>query len=183
MSSSSFWSSGTGKKITGSADEAFIQDFATIPEGTAAIAEIFKFELGEHREDRGAYKITWRILEGEFKGRRVTQSIRCFAPKPEQVDRALNMLKLVMDLCEYVPSHGEAPSTDDVSEMCGAVLGIKIGEWEQGGKTGNFVREVHPSAGFEVKTGEAVAAVTKTPESALTRNAAKKALSEQDVPW
>lgn len=182
----SFWKSGTGATVTGSPDEAYIQSFATIPEGTKAVAVLHKAELDDGEYGK-AYSLQWKFLEGDFKGRIVFQRIKAFSGKPEQIQRALNMLKLVLDLCNFKPTHANAPTNEDVAQLVGNTAGIVVGEWsmldEQTGKMreGNFVREVHPATGFVAATGSRV-------ESAFSRqrtNTEAKApqLTDEDIPW
>ena len=179
---SAFWQSGTGNEITGDPKSAFLQDFTVIPDGTLAVAVIDKFELVEKSDQYGEkkyYEIMWKITSPDFKGRVVSQKIKPFDGKPEAIDRNLNMMKLVMTLCQYKPTHANAPSTDDLRPMIGKSAGIKIREWSMpkqdgsGMMEGNFVAEVHPAQGFQCEVGEKLE-VIYTPstgvDSALSRN-------------
>ena len=193
----SFWKSDSGQAITGSPDSAFIKDFTTIPEGTKALSSIKKFEVvnkeaTQYADAQKFIQITHKLVDGEFRNREVTQKIKCFAGKPEQVERAKNMLMLVMKLCDYRPSHSNEPTTQDLSEMAGKFVGIVIGEWSMpkqdgsGMMKGNFVREVHKSEGFECETGVKAEVVHSAVDSAFSRNAGfskKDDDLEMDVPF
>lgn len=161
----SFWTSRTGLEIDGSDKNAFNDSFATIPDGTMAPAMIKTFELQESEQWGPRYSIRWRIMEGDFKGREINQSIYAFADKPEKVDKALNMLMRVYKLCDHKPTHKDAPTTQDLSPMQGKMCGIKIAMLigKEDGKERNYVSEVHSLAGFEAKTGAPVAKTTSQP--------------------
>jgi hypothetical protein len=192
---SGFWTSGTGITPTGRPEDAFVSDFSIIPEGTCADALIKSFVLIEkenkfsNKNDK-FYAITWKLVNGDFKSREVTQKIKCFDGKPEQIDRALNMLKLIMQLCDFKPTHNEAPQDIELIPMLNKILSIKIGEWsmpkQDGGiMEGNFVRECWRAGELGTETG--VKAVvehkpTRGVESALTRNAGMPELSD-DLPF
>jgi hypothetical protein len=199
-----FWSSGTGKKITGSPDDAFVKNFSIIPEGTIADALIKSFKLEEKESSFDGsiekfYGIEYKILNGDFANRTVNQKIKVFSGKPDQIDRNLNMLKLIMDLCQFVPSHGNAPTTEDLLPMQNKIVCITIAEYAiptDDGKLieGNWVREVHKAGSIAPETGVKVVndhkptvseKIEHAPvESALTRNAAKKAdLLDDDIPF
>jgi len=105
----SFWISRTGKGISGSAEDAFTRDFELIPNNTMALAKIASFVNNKNEY----LEVMWKITSDSYKNREVRQKIKCFSGKDEQIDRALNMLKLIMDLCTFKPSHGDAPSNED----------------------------------------------------------------------
>ena len=190
-----FWTSGSGKTITGNPQDAFLQDYTTLPEGTCAEALIKSFTLVEkenkfsNKNDK-FYEIKWKLVSGDFAGREVSQKIKCFDGKPEQVDRALNMMRLIMQLCDFKPAHSDAPQDIELIPMVNKILSIKIGEWsmpkQDGGMMeGNFVREVHSSGAIATETG-IKAVVEHKPthgvQSALTRNATMPEL-DSDLPF
>lgn len=193
-----FWSSGTGKAITGDADSAFLPEFSIIPDGTTAKATIKTFEVVEKEATQYAaatrfLQITYKILDGSYKGREVTQKIKVFDGKPEQIDRNLNMLKLIMQLCNCKPTHAGEPTDADLAVMHGHIVGIKIREWslpraDGSIMDGNFVCEVHPTANFETKTGVKLEVVHTRDESitdsAFSRNDNLAATaSDDDIPF
>ena len=156
-----FWTSRSGKQITGKAEDAFTRDFELIPNNTTAIAQIKSFVNAKTKDGALTHlEIIWKITSDKFKGREVRQKIKCFDGKEEQIDRALNMLKLIMDLCGFKPTHNDAPTDADLMKMNGKVCGIKIREFAMpksdgpGYTQGNFVAEVHPAADFKCEVGE-----------------------------
>lgn len=177
----SFWTSGTGEMPTGLPQDAFVSDFSIIPEGTSASAMIKSFTIVEKENKYSGttdkfYNVVYRLLDGNFKSREVTQKIKCFDGKPEQIQRALNMLKLVMQLCDFKPSHNNAPGDIELITMVNKVVSIKIGEWSMpkadgGIIEGNFVREVHASGAIVTETGVKAEVVHRPTDSALQRNA------------
>jgi len=179
----SFWSSKSGTEITGKPEAAFTPDFTIIPENTIATASVLAWDLvskdaTDYADEDKFYQITWKITAGEFKNRQVTQKIKAFNGSPESIDRNLNMMKLIMDLCSYKPPHGDAPSAQDLAPMVGQILGIRIKEWSiekrdgSGLIEGNYVAEVYSPVGLQTETG-----IKKTPpkstspvDSAFSRN-------------
>ena len=113
-------------------------------------------EASEYAEAQTYIQVTYKLLDGDFKGREVTQKIKCFEGKPEQIERNKNMLMLVMKLCDFQPSHSNEPTDEDLGRMCDKVIGIVIGEWSlpkqdgSGTMEGNFVRECLKAEGFQV---------------------------------
>lgn len=192
----SFWLSGTGLAPTGKPEDAFIGDFTIIPESTVATASIKSFTLVEkENKHKGItekfYQIIYKLLDGQFKSREVTQKIKCFDGKPDQIQRNLNMLKLVMQLCDFKPTHNEAPQDLELIPMLNKIVCVKIGEWsipkddKSGNIEGNYIREVHASGAIPTETG--VKAVvehkpTSSVDSAFSRNAAMPEL-ESDLPF
>lgn len=198
MTQTSFWVSGSGRKITGAAEEAFLGDFTLIPDGTVADAMIKKFVIVEKNNDYTQttdkyFEITWKLVSGDFRNREVLQKIKAFAGKPEAIDRALNMLMLVMKLCDYKPSHNNAPVDAELAEMNGKTLTIKIREWHMAKSDGsmmdgNHVTEVHVCGDVPTETGTLLppqprAAVEKK-DSALSRNQrVNEAELNDDIPF
>lgn len=177
---------------TGDPSKAFIQDFTTIPEGTRALATIKAFEVvnkeaTQYNDATKFFQVTYKLVSGDFKNREVIQKIKCFEGKPEQIERAKNMLVLIMKLCDYTPAHNNEPTTQELSMMRGKVAGIVIGEWSMPKKDGsgmldgNFVRECWKSEGFESETGVKTE-VTYTPaaESAFSRDKARRDAAAKD---
>lgn len=182
----SFWISRTGKGISGRSEDAFTRDFELIPNNTMALAKIVSFVNNNDEY----LEVMWKITSDSYKNREVRQKIKCFSGKDEQIDRALNMLKLIMDLCTFKPSHGNAPSNEDLAKMCGKVCGIKIREYAMpkddgsGMATGNFVSEVHAIGGFQCEIGEKMK-VDNVIESAFSRHEARQSapLVDEDIPF
>ncbi len=186
----SFWTSGTGKSVSGKPEDAFVKDFKIIPDGTIANAYIRNIQLvnrdnkhtGEHER---YYEIIWKITSDDFKNREVSQKIKCFSGTPESIDRNLNMLRLLMTLCEYDFQGDNAPNEVELIPMLGKFLSIKIREWQipkrdgSGIMEGNFVSEIYCLTDAEPLIGVKKSAV----ESALTRNTGMQSKPDDDLPF
>ncbi|MFB1501523.1 hypothetical protein [Thiocapsa sp. N5-Cardenillas] len=192
----SFWTSGSGAPITGNLKDAKVPDFTVIPDGTMALAKIESFEFAnkpatKYKGPETIYEIKWKITAGDFVNREVTQKIKPFDGKPFQIDRALNMMKLIMNLCHYTNHSNEAPDTESLKPMVGKILGIKISEYsipkkdEPGNIEGNHVTEVHPAADFKCETGvkKEVVHSRSNVESAFSRNAPEIGGALDDLPF
>jgi hypothetical protein len=195
MNSNNFWLSGTGVIPTGLPQDSFVGDFTVIPESTQASATIKQFCLIEKQNEyKGInekfYQVTFKLLDGDYKSREVTLKIKCFDGKPEQIQRNLNMLKLILQLCDFQPTHTNAPTDQDLMATIGKSVHVKIGEYsiprnDGTCMEGNFVREVHKIGSIETETG--VKKVTQQPvnsgmDSALTRNPSAP-LSDDGFPF
>lgn len=194
----SFWQSGTGVIPTGTPEAAFLKDFSVIPNGTTALAKIVNFSnVDQENKHTGHWdkyiQIIWKLTEGEYKGREVSQKIKCFSGTPESIDRNLNMLRLIMTLCQFSPTHQNAPTDPELKKMEGKACGIKIREWSlpkadgTGMAEGNFVSEVYDTKGFEAERGVKLEPKPSPlpVQSALSRNHkhANNTLIDDDVPF
>jgi len=158
----SFWETALGF-ADGKEDNAFTKDFGIIPDGTKAFARIEDFSItdkpaNDYKEAQRFYEIKWGITQGDFVGRNVFQKIKCFDADEKIRFKALNMLRLILNLANVAPSAG-APDTAFLKQLVGRVMGIKIKEWswvkDDGGMLeGNFISEVHLSSGFEPMVGK-----------------------------
>lgn len=191
----SFWLSGLGVMPTGLPQDSFVSDFSIIPEGTQASSVIKQFCLIEkHNQYTGNtdkfYQVTFKLSDGDYKNREVTLKIKCFSGKPEQIQRNLSLLKLLLGLCEFQPTHADAPTDQDLMITIGKSVCVKIGEYSLNRDDGtvmegNFVREVHKLNSIKTETG--VKKVAQQPtgsglESALNRNSGI-AKENDDLPF
>lgn len=188
-----FWLSGTGVVPSGRPEDSFVGEFSVIPEGTCAPAVIKLFNLVE-KENKYTnttdkfYNVLFKLTDGAFKGREVTLKIKCFSGKPEQIQRNLNMLKLVLDICGFKPTHNGAPSDMELGFLINKPVAVKIGEYsiartnEPGFIEGNFVRECWKVGEIATETGVKAEVKARPTESALTRNAGIPDL-DSDLPF
>ena len=161
-----FWTAQSDMTIDGSEDNAHVQVFGIIPNGTTAKASIKKAELTTSQYDNTQiYQITYMITDGDFKDFVVKQKIHCFDSDTRKRDRSVNMLMRLFNLCNYKPNHSNSPTNDDMAKLQNKIVGIKIREWQKDGKEGNWVSEIHANdANFRTVTGTKME--TKTPDIA-----------------
>jgi hypothetical protein len=86
------------------------------------------------------------------------------------------MLMRMYKLCAHKPTHSDAPTDNDLAPMKGKILGIKINEWQNNGKEGNYVGEVHALEGFVPAVGEKLV-VSSGPTDGLGGYAASRVVS------
>lgn len=184
----SFYMSRSGAVIDGSDANTFAQPLTLIPEGTTAIATIKAFEKKAVEGLEPVYEVTWKIIDDNFKNREVRQKIRVFDKNPEKVDKALNMLVRIFNICQFRPAHENEPTQQDLIPLLGKVCGIKIREWsmlreDNSIAEGNWVAEVHtPDINFTPQIGiKAQKAPPQTPQSALTRNAQRQTNAHEQL--
>jgi hypothetical protein len=149
----SFWKSEIGE-ITGNENEAFSKSFKTIPDSTKASAKIASLTNQEY-QGRKYLQVDWELMDGDFRGRKVSQKLKVFDEDAKAKHRALNMLKLMYDLFSLKPKNNEPPTDADLLVFCGKKAGIKIQETDpnEEGKQYNWVSEVHKQEGFIAETG------------------------------
>lgn len=173
-----FWTLTDGSIPKGDEASSHVGSFVTIPDGTTAIGMIKEFVLDKDKNGTPLYKVTYKLMEGDFKGREVIQKVKCFDVKTTIVDRSINMMKRLYDLCKLSPTHNDAPQDKDLLAFKGKLLGIKIAEWNMVNNDGvmsegNYISEVHDAKGFESTTGikmETISTPTSSVESAFSRN-------------
>ncbi len=192
----SFWNSKSGMEITGTADAAFATDFTLIPNGTLALAKVIKIEMVDKDDpmfgEQKYYHLTWKIISNDFIGKLVNQKIKCFTGKPESIDKALNMLKYLYTLCNYKPTHNNAPTARELEFLMNKTFGIKVREYAtersdgKGYSTGNYVGEVHPEKEFLCSVGTFMEVKNKNKDSldsAFSRNPRQAPFIDSDIPF
>ena len=192
----SFWESELGE-VTGKSDDAFAKQFTQIPDGTKAVAKIDNFTNQVHKESGFKYlNIEWVLMEGDFRGQKVTQKLKVFGGDQFDKDpvktrhRALNMLKLLYQLFNMKPAHTNPPTDQDLASFGGKMAGIKIRETAPNdkGKSYNWIGEVHPSHGYKSETGAGLQIVAQSSVSnySSTQAPAKSSppsFDDNDVPF
>ena len=186
----SFWQSMSGTPIDGSAEHSHTGSFKVIPDGTTAPGIITQAKMVSFDDGNKVYQITYKLVDGEFKSSIVRQKINCFDHDPKKRDRAVNMLMRLYKLCNISPTHGDAPTDMDLMHLQNKVIGLKIQEWQQDGKEGNWISEIHAVGGdFVVESGKKQEKVsyTATPanslDSAFSRNEPSKEVDLSDIPF
>lgn len=160
--------------VTGDEKKAFAGGFELIPDGTVAVAEIQAFSFLSDPEKGSMYEVKWKIIGNDYNGRILFQKIRAFDANEDKAKRARNMLMLMFNMFDIGLSHSEAPKSDDLIAFQGKVASILIKTWDQGGKSGNWVSEVHPS-------DYVAPVVSGTIESAFSRN--PRPVGNEDLPF
>jgi hypothetical protein len=189
----SFWTLSTQAPASGAAEASHVANFTVIPDGTQAPAQIKEFVLIESSKDyaKPLYSVIFKIIQGDYKNREVRLKIKCFDDKTTVSDRGINLLKRIYDLCNYQPTHSNAPTEQDLVPMLGKVMGIKIAEFigtnsKTGEPTnGNYVSEVWKAdSAFETLTGTKLEVTTSHVDTAFSRNAVTGLPSDNsDIPF
>lgn len=149
-----------GKQITGSESDAFASNFQNIPDNTQAPAMIKAVRVNQY-EGEYYFQITWELVDGDFKGCSVKQTIKPFERDDKKAERALNMLYRIFKLCDHRTDYVSIPANEELAELRGKVLDIKIGNGLIQGVERTWVREVWPHGDLDVTSG--VKVVTSTP--------------------
>src|SRR5689334_979041 len=95
----SFFTSRSGKPITGDDSSSFTPDFSQIiiPNGTRAVGIIKKISIVENPDSpypqyRKIVEVQFKLVDGEFVGNQVSLKIKCFYGTNDSIDMGLNML-------------------------------------------------------------------------------------------
>lgn len=187
----SFWQSMSGAPIDGSAEHSHAGSFKVIPDGTTAPGVITQAKLVTFDDGNQIYQVTYKLVDGEFKGAIVRQKINCFDRDAKKRDRAVNMFMRLYNLCYFKPTHNGQPTDDDLLHLQNKVIGLKIQEWYQDGKEGNWISEIHKVDGDFITesgkkqehTGYIATPQTNILDSAFSRNEPKKDINLDDIPF
>ena len=116
-----------------------------IPSNTNAPAIIEGAEWKEYEGDN-YINLTWAIVDGEYKGRKVFQKLRVEDASPQKRDRALKMLSAIDSNCGgYLRQLGAKPSDIDLKmRLSNKPMTIKVEIWEINDKSGNWVSAIAP---------------------------------------
>ncbi len=172
----------------GSAEKSHAGSFKLIPDGTKAPAMIKSFELDEREGYDPVYTVQWKLVDGEFKNQEVRQKIAVFEKDEKKRTRALNMLMRLYKLLQIAPPL-DAPTSAQLLEFKGKILGIKIMEWSMSRPDGtiaegNWVAAVEiADANFQTETGEKSVRTSMPTDSALQRQANAQPLLDGDIPF
>lgn len=182
--------------ITGKAEDAFLPEMSIIPNNTQAPAQIKSISVVDTTTPYAGHQkfveVTYKLVSGDFKTREVKQKIKVFTGDSQQIQRARNMLKLLMDLCGHELPHDNEPETRDFLAMHNKIVGVKVREWQMekndgsGVMEGNFVAEIHKvDDKFITETGIKLSAKSPKPSGQYTMDVPNIADSEidQELPF
>lgn len=123
---------------TGSFDS---NSFEVIPDNTKALAIISAAEWREANEYGAKHiSLTWEIVEGEFKGRKVFQKIKLFETDKAKALKAQKMLIAIDANCKgAIVNAGVEPTQHGLQSLLHSPMYIMIKEYEMNGNKGNWI--------------------------------------------
>ena len=119
-------------------------NLAPIPEGTKVRAIITEAKWDTYEGVR-YIKLRWDVADGEYKKRVIFQKIKVFESSPEKADRQRAMLAAIDFNAggRLAKLDKDEPSDVDLaSALCNKVMVIRLGVWEMGDKSGNWINAV-----------------------------------------
>ncbi len=145
--------------------------FETIPDNTKALAIISAAEWREANEYGAKHiSLTWEIVEGEFKGRKVFQKIKLFETDKAKALKAQKMLIAIDANCKgAIVKAGVEPTQQGLQSLLHSPMYIMIKEYEMNGNKGNWIC--------------AVSARTATPTPTPTEPVLNTADSPDEMPF
>lgn len=125
-------------QTTGSFDS---NSFEVIPDNTKALAVITNAEWREANQHNERHvSLTWDIVEGEFKGRKVFQKIKLFESDKNKVIKAQKMLIAIDANCKgAIAQAGVEPTEQGLASLLHSPMYIMIKEYEMNGNKGNWI--------------------------------------------
>ena len=139
-------------------------DFEPIPKNTQLKACIVEAKWDDHEGDY-YISLTWEVLDGEYKNRKVFQKIRCEDAEPKKRAKAIKMLAGIdTNAGCKLRALGKKPTDAAlVSCLCGKPMLITVQVWEMQdrGMKGNWVSRVAPLSGAPVAQPQAQQAVVQ----------------------
>lgn len=116
-------------------------EFEVIPDNTNALAVITNAEWREANEYNGKHiSLTWDIVEGEFKGRKVFQKIKLFESDKAKALKAQKMLIAIDANCKgAIAQAGVEPTVQGLASLLHSPMYIMIKEYEMNGNKGNWI--------------------------------------------
>ena len=119
-------------------------NLAPIPEGTKVRAIITEAKWDTYEGAR-YIKLRWDVADGEYKKRVIFQKIKVFESSPEKADRQRAMLAAIDFNAggKLAKLDKDEPSDVDLaSALCNKVMIVRVGVWEMGDKSGNWINAV-----------------------------------------
>lgn len=119
-------------------------NLAPIPKGTKVRAIITEAKWDTYEGVR-YIKLRWDVADGEYKKRVIFQKIKVFESSPEKADCQRAMLAAIDFNAGGKLARLEKDEPSDVdlaSALCNKVMVIRLGVWEMGDKSGNWVNAV-----------------------------------------
>lgn len=148
---------------TGSFDS---NTFEVIPDNTKALAIISAAEWREANEYGAKHiSLTWEIVEGEFKGRKVFQKIKLFESDKAKALKAQKMLIAIDANCKgAIVAAGVEPTQQGLQTLLHSPMYIMIKEYEMNGSKGNWVAAVSERNGKKGQQAQTQQTQSKEPQ-------------------
>ena len=161
---SNFWEVSTGETVENNGTfDGGGGSFEPLPDGTTIHGLCDNAEWNEY-DGVKSISLSWEVLEGEFKGRKIFQKVRVNELDSKKRDRAIKMLGAIdSNAGGELRKLAKEPSDMDLSTaLVNKSMLLKLGVWDLNGKKGNWVMAVSPSGSASpVPAKTATAAVSK----------------------
>ncbi len=123
------------------------QDVPPLPENSLYYACIIeaKHKSDDTQEVHGYISIKWQILEGEYKGRKLSQKLRVRSTEPDKNARANKIMMAIDFNCGGILSKiGSYPTDYQFNDaLKNKPMKIVLGIWEQGDSKGNWIKSIY----------------------------------------
>ena len=145
----SFFTLSDGSNATSEKSFTLSEDFKPIPENTE-LKVVVEDAAWENYNDEKKIKLTWVVIDGKFKERKIFQKIKVCDEDQKKRDKALKMLAAVdANTGGNLMLAGKEPTDEELQQyLCNHPMFIKVGVWsitdEMTGeiKSGNWIKAV-----------------------------------------
>jgi len=117
--------------------------FPIIPDGTKLVACITEAKWDDYQDEQ-FIKLTWSILDGEFKNIKVFQKVKVREQDKNKKDKALRMLAAIDANAggNLVKLGVEPQDMELMANLTNKPMGILVAVWDMNGKQGNWIQAV-----------------------------------------
>jgi hypothetical protein len=143
-----FWSMSDGESVSNDGNfEMGGGSFKPIPEGTTVNALCTDAQWYQYEDSHPVISLTWEVLEGDFKSRKVFQKLKVNDNDDKKADKAKKMLVAIdANAGGKLLKLSKKPEDVDLATcLSNRSMLLKLGVWEINGKKGNWVMAVAPS--------------------------------------
>ncbi len=181
----SFFQLSTGENLTQSAQTGAFNanpDILPIPDKTQVRAMCEKAEWDTYEGERNI-KITWLIVDGEYKGRKVFHKVKVGLTDAAKRDKALRMLMAIdANAGGGLARLGHEPDDMQLSiNLSNKAMVLMLGVWEMGDNKGNWVVAVAPDGPVHNTVQSAPAA--PAPQQAAQQGNEPPVDFDDDIPF
>jgi len=145
---SNFWDMSDGESVSNDGNfEMGGGNFEPIPDGTTVNAICTDAQWYTYEDTPEVISLSWEVLEGDFKSRKIFQKLKVNESDPKKSDKAKKMLAAIdANAGGQLFKLGKKPEDIDLATcLANKSMLLKLGVWDMNDKKGNWVMAVAPS--------------------------------------
>lgn len=143
----SFFSTSDNQPIVSTGEFESQTNLEPIPAGTTVTCSIEEAVWDEYQGE-WTIKLTWVVLDGEYKNRKIFHKLRVEDADAAKADKAKKMLAAIDTNCGgTLQRAGGKPNDNDLAALTNRPMNIRLMVWDIDGKSGNWVSAVGSANG------------------------------------